>query len=108
MHYLFLAIAIVGELIGTIYLKYSDGFTKLVPSTISIVSYGLCFFFFSKSLLNINLGIAYATWSAVGLTVTTLISVLIFKESITQAGVIALFMIIIGIIILNMYGSPVK
>lgn len=106
MAYLYLAIAIVGELIGTTYLKYSDGFTKLGPSMISIVSYGLCFFIFSKSLMSINLSVAYATWSAVGLIVTALISVFIFKEGITPAGVAAIIMITVGVVVLNLYGTP--
>ena len=106
MGYLYLAMAIAGELIGTTYLKYSEGFTKLVPSVISIISYGLCFFIFSKSLLTINLSVAYATWSAVGLIITTLISVYIFKEGITPAGVAALTMITVGVVILNLYGTP--
>lgn len=106
MAYLYLAIAIVGELIGTTYLKYSDGFTKLGPSMISIISYGLCFFIFSKSLMSINLSVAYATWSAVGLIVTSLISALIFKEGITPAGVAAIIMITVGVVVLNLYGTP--
>ena len=108
MGYLFLAIAIVGELIGTTFLKYSDGYTKLVPSVISILSYGLCFYVFSKSLLSINLSVAYATWSAVGLIVTTLISVYIFKEGITPAGIAAILMITAGVVVLNLYGTPVS
>lgn len=108
MGYLFLAIAIVGELIGTTFLKYSDGYTKLVPTVISILSYGLCFYVFSKSLLSINLSVAYATWSAVGLIVTTLISVYIFKEGITPAGVAAILMITAGVVVLNLYGTPVS
>lgn len=108
MGYLFLAIAIAGELIGTTFLKYSDGYTKLVPSVISILSYGLCFYVFSKSLLSINLSVAYATWSAVGLIVTTLISVYIFKEGITPAGIAAILMITAGVVVLNLYGTPVS
>lgn len=106
MGYLYLAIAIVGELVGTTFLKYSEGFTKLGPSLISIISYSLCFFFFSKSLLTINLSISYATWSAVGLIVTTLISVCLFKEGITVAGIAAIIMITVGVVILNLYGAP--
>lgn len=106
MGYLYLAIAIVGELIGTTYLKYSDGFTKLTPSVISILSYGLCFFIFSKALLTINLSVAYATWSAVGLIITTLISLLVFKEGITPAGAAAIIMITVGVVVLNLYGTP--
>jgi len=106
MGYLYLAIAIAGELIGTTYLKYSEGFTKPVPSAISIISYGLCFFVFSKSLMTINLSVAYATWSAAGLIITTLISFLIFKEGITPAGIAAVIMITVGVVVLNLYGTP--
>lgn len=106
MGYLYLAAAIAGELIGTTFLKYSEGYTKPVPTIISIVSYALCFFIFSKSLLTINLSVAYATWSAVGLIVTTLISVFIFRESITAAGVVAIILITVGVVMLNLYGTP--
>lgn len=108
MGYLFLSIAIVCELIGTTFLKYSSGFTKLVPSVISVITYIVCFFFFSKSMLSINLSVAYATWSALGLIITTIISVAIFKEGITLAGIIGLILIIIGVIVLNFMGTPAK
>lgn len=106
MAYIYLAIAIAGELIGTTYLKYSEGFTKMGPSIISIVSYSVCFFVFSKSLQSLNLGIAYATWSAVGLVVTALISFFLFKQGITPVGVAAIAMITVGVVVLNLYGTP--
>jgi small multidrug resistance pump len=106
MGYLYLAVAIVAELIGTAFLKYSDGYSKPVPTLISIASYALCFYIFSKSLLSINLSVAYATWSAVGLIVTTLISVLIFREGITPIGVGSILLITIGVVMLNLYGTP--
>lgn len=107
MGYVYLGLAIVAELIGTTFLKYSEGYSKLVPSLISVGAYAFCFFIFSRSLMmNIHLSVAYATWSAVGLIVTALISVFIFKEGITLAGIIALAMITIGVIILNVYGTP--
>lgn len=108
MEYIFLAVAIVFELVGTTFLKYSTGFTKLMPSIISIAAYIICFFFFSKSLSNINLSVAYATWSALGLIVTTLISVFIFREGITPAGIAAVSMIVIGVVVLNLYGTPIN
>ncbi|MDF3001834.1 MAG: quaternary ammonium transporter [Bacillota bacterium] len=108
MGYLYLALAIAGELIGTTYLKYSEGYTKPLPTIVSIVAYGICFYLFSKSLLTINLSIAYATWSAVGLIITACISVFIFREGITPAGIAALIMITAGVIILNLYGAPIK
>lgn len=108
MGYIYLALAIGAELVGTTYLKYSDGFTKPLPSVISIASYAFCFYIFSKSLLTINLSVAYATWSAVGLIITTLISVIIFREGITPAGIAAIILITAGVVILNLYGTPVS
>lgn len=108
MGYFLLAISIGFELLGTTFLKYSEGYTKLMPSLVSIISYAICFYSFSKALHTVNLSIAYATWSAVGLIVTGLISVFLFKESLTPIGVAALIMITIGVVVLNMYGTPVK
>ena len=67
MPYIQLAAAIVLELCGTTFLKMSEGFTKLGPSVLCMVLYFFCFFIFSKALVHLNLGVAYATWSGVGL-----------------------------------------
>ncbi len=103
-HYLFLAIAIVGELIGTTCLKYSAGFTKLVPTLLTILAYTICFFFFSRALNGIHLNIAYATWSALGIVVATLLSVCLFSEPITPMGIVGTIILIIGVLILNLSG----
>lgn len=105
MAYLFLTIAIIGELAGTTLLKYADGFTKFWPSFGSVIAYVLSFFFLSKCLQNINLSIAYATWSAVGILITTMISVVILKEGISFAGILGLSLIVVGVVILNLFGS---
>ncbi|MEG0391374.1 MAG: multidrug efflux SMR transporter [Anaerovoracaceae bacterium] len=105
MGYIYLGLAIAGELIGTTFLKYSQGFTVLAPSLGSLLSYGICFFFFSKSMQTINLSIGYATWSGVGIIAATLISVFIFSEKITVLGVIGIVFMIIGVILLNFFGT---
>ena len=105
MHYLFLTLAIVGELIGTTCLKYSAGFTKLVPTLLTIAAYTVCFFFFSRALNGIALNIAYATWSALGIIVATLLSVFLFGEQITPMGIIGTIIVIVGVVILNLFGA---
>lgn len=80
MAYLFLAISIVGELIGTSMLKASEGFTRLYPTLFTIVAFVVSFFFISLSLKTLPLNMTYAIWSGVGAVATTLISVLIWKE----------------------------
>lgn len=106
MYQLFLVIAIGGELIGTTFLKYTEGFTKLWPSVITILSYGICFYFFARALEHINLSIAYAVWSGLGIVVATLVSVFLFKQSVTPAGVAGIILILIGVVILNLFGTP--
>jgi Membrane transporters of cations and cationic drugs len=106
VEYLFLAVAIVGELVGTTFIAYSQGFTKPLPSVVCTVAYCISFYFFSKALLNINLSIAYATWCGVGIVVSTLISVLIFKQAISAWGVMGIVLIVIGTVLINLFGTP--
>lgn len=103
--YLLLAAAIVCELIGTVFLKSSAGFSKFLPSLCCIVAYIICFYAFSKALLNINLSIAYATWSAVGIIASTLLSVFLFKEQITLWGVLGIAVVIVGVLMINLWGT---
>lgn len=105
MPYLLLAIAIGSEIVATTLLKYSEGFTKFWPTVGSMAVYFICYFTFSKALTGLNLGVAYATWCGVGLVATAVISALFFSQKLTTAGVIGIGLIIIGCIILNLYGS---
>ncbi|MBN1069547.1 QacE family quaternary ammonium compound efflux SMR transporter [Clostridium botulinum] len=105
MSYLFLLVAIVLELVGTAFIKYSKGFTVLLPTVSCIAIYIICFFCFSKALLKLNLGIAYATWCGAGIVASTLMSIFIFKETISAIGVIGIILIIAGCIILNVFGT---
>ena len=105
MEYVLLSIAIFFEILASSLLHTSKGFTQFWPSLGCIVFYSICFFAFSKALLKIDLGIAYATWSAVGIICTTIIGVLVFDQKITGIGVVGVLLIIIGCIILNLYGS---
>ncbi len=101
--YLFLAIAF--ELVATVFLKSTEGFTKLYPTVCCIVLYIICFGCLSKALLNLNLGIAYATWCGVGIVVSSFVSVLIFKQNISSIGVLGICLIVIGCVLLNLFGN---
>ncbi|MCC3378425.1 DMT family transporter [Paenibacillus farraposensis] len=105
MAYLFLAISIVGELIGTSMLKASEGFTRLYPTLFTIVAFVISFFFISLTLKALPLNMTYAIWSGVGSVATTLISVLIWKEKINTGSIIGIAFIVIGVVVLNLFGA---
>lgn len=102
IEYGFLVLAIVLELFGTSLLKYTKGFTVFIPTITCLLSYGLCYFFFSKCLSQINLSVAYASWCGIGIVASTLFSVFLFKESITFWGIIGIILVLAGVIILNL------
>jgi len=97
---LFLAIA--GEVIGTASLKACEGFTKLIPSIVVIVGYGVSFLLFSHSLKGIPMGIAYAIWSGVGTAAIVIIGYFAYGEKLGLMQVVAIIIIIIATIVLNM------
>lgn len=104
MAYLYLALAIIFELIGTSFLKASEGFSKLVPTVGVVIVFVLSFFFLSVSLKSIPLNVAYAIWSGLGTVATVIISILIWKEKINTASVVGIALIIIGVVVLNLFG----
>lgn len=106
MAYVLLGAAIVMELIATTLLKYTEGFTKLYPTFGCIVLYIVCFFCLSRALLKLNLGIAYATWCGIGIIAATLISAIVFKQGVTAVGIVGIVLIVVGCILLNLYGNP--
>ena len=105
MQYVLLGMAIVFEIISTTLLKASEGFSKLIPAAGCVVFYILCFYSFSKALLKIDLGVAYATWCAGGIVATTVIAAVVFGQKLNTVGVIAVVMIVVGCVILNLYGT---
>lgn len=105
IEYVFLALAIVLELLGTSLLKTTKGFTAFIPTLFCLLCYGFCYFFFSRCLNSINLSVAYATWCGIGIIASTLFSVFLFKESINYMGVIGIILVVIGVVILNLMGT---
>ncbi len=103
MAYVYLALAIGAEIVGTTLLKYSQGYTKVIPTIFSLLAYLCCHVSFSKAVTGINLGIAYAVWCGVGIIVTALISRLIFGESVSCAGLVGIGLIFAGCIVMNLF-----
>lgn len=105
MSYLLLAIAVGSEIVATSMLKYSQGFSRLFPTMMCVGFYLLCYLSFGKAVTKLNLGVAYAIWCGAGIVVTTLISVLCFKEKISAGGIFGMLCIVVGCIVLNISGT---
>jgi len=103
--WLFLAGAIASEIVGTVALRESDSFSKLVPSIIVVVGYALSFALLAPTLQKIDIGIVYAVWSGVGTAAIALIGVYFFDEPSAVLKYASIFLIIAGIVGLNLSGS---
>ena len=99
--YILLSIAIALEIVSTSMLKASCGFTKLMPSVAFIAGMGTCFYIFSKSLMLLPLGIAYAIWAGVGTVLMALVAVVIWHEQLDLTTGLGILLIIAGVILLN-------
>lgn len=88
--WLFLVIAIVGEVIATSALKSSEGFTKLAPSAVVIIGYGIAFYFLSLVLKSIPVGVAYAVWSGLGVVIITAIAWLLHGQKLDAWGFVGM------------------
>ena len=103
--YIYLAIAIIGEVIATSALKSSAGFSKLLPSTLVVAGYGTAFYFLSLTLRTMPIGIVYALWSGVGVALISVIGWLVFKQSLDLAAIIGITLIVLGVVVLNVFSK---
>ena len=98
MKWVMLVLAGVLEVTWACAMKYSEGFTQLVPSIITAVGYIASALFLSLALKELPLGTAYAMWTGFGIVGTTLLGIILFHEKLTMPQVICAFLIIGGIV----------
>lgn len=104
-NWIFLILAIFSEVIGTSFLKSTEGFTKFWPSVIVLVGYTAAFYFLSLTLDSIPLGVVYAIWSGVGIAAIAIISVLFLDQKLDSATYIGIGLIIAGVVVLRLYSD---
>lgn len=102
MSLLILLCAVLGEVFANVMLKKSDGFKKKLPIVGLCLGYIVSFSGLALSLTTIPLSIAYAIWAGLGTAFTTILGVVIFKESINFKKILGVSLIIIGVIALNL------
>ena len=102
---IYLALAIASEVVGTLALKASDGFSRPLPSAIVVVGYGLSFWLLALVLKHFSVGTTYAIWSAVGTAAIALIGVIAYGEGAGALKFASLGLIVLGVIGLNAAGA---
>ncbi|QCP49377.1 multidrug efflux SMR transporter [Trinickia violacea] len=103
--YLWLAIAIVAEVIGTSALRASEGFSRLWPSLVVVAGYGVAFYCLSMTLKSMPVGIVYAIWSGVGIVLITLVAIVLYRQVPDLAAVAGLGLIVAGVAVLNLFSK---
>lgn len=106
--YLYLAVAIISEVIATSALKPSNGFSKLTPSIIVVVGYAISFYCLSVVLKSIPVGITYALWSGIGIVLISLVGLFVFQQKLDLAAVIGMLLIILGVVVIHAFSTSVK
>ncbi|MEH1938992.1 MAG: multidrug efflux SMR transporter [Nostoc sp.] len=99
--WIYLIAAILFEVSGTTCMKLSQGFTKLVPSVLIVVFYGLCFTFLTFALKKLEVSVAYSVWAGLGTVLIAIIGIIWFRESATLIKLLSIALIIIGVIGIN-------
>jgi small multidrug resistance pump len=105
MKYLFLAIAIISEVIATNAMNASQQFTKLIPSLLTILGYASAFYFLSLTLRTMPLGTAYAVWSGVGIVLTALVAMVLFKQVPDAPAIFGMVLIIARVLVINIFSK---
>ena len=103
--FIILFFAILSEVIATSSLKFSEGFTKPIPSVIVAIGYALSFYLLSIALKSMPIGVAYAIWSGIGLILTVIAGIVLWKETLDWARVLGIILILAGIVLINVFSK---
>ncbi|MGB3831783.1 MAG: SMR family transporter [Mesorhizobium sp.] len=107
-NYAYLLVAVLFEVIATTALKEAHGFTRLVPSLVTVAGYTLAFYFLSLTLRVMPVGIVYALWSGAGIVLITAIGWVRFRQALDLPALIGLGLIIAGVLIVNLFSKTVS
>lgn len=107
MNYIYLAVAICCEVVATSALKQTDGFTRLLPSIVTIAGYGLAFYFLSLPIRTIPVGVVYAIWSGAGIVLIAAIGFFVLGQRLDTPAVAGLALIIAGVLVINLFSKTI-
>lgn len=102
MAYLYLAVAIVSEVIATTALKASESFTKPLPSLLVVAGYSLAFYLLSLCVKSMDVGVVYAVWSGVGLVLIAVAAGIVYRQVPDGWALLGMGLIVAGVLVLNL------
>lgn len=105
MNWLYLAIAIVAEVIATSALKASEGFTRPLPSVLVVAGYGIAFYLLSLTLRTIPMGVVYAIWSGAGIVLITLAGYVLYKQRLDLPALVGIGLIVAGVLVMQLFSK---
>lgn len=103
--YGWLSLAVASEVAGTTLLARSEQFTRLAPSLGMALFYACSFYFLSQALKGVPLGVAYAVWGGVGIVLTALVSVVVFRQPLDAPAMLGIGMIVAGVLVMNLFSQ---
>ncbi|KAB0667612.1 QacE family quaternary ammonium compound efflux SMR transporter [Oryzomonas japonica] len=108
MAYVYLLVAIVAEVMGTSALKASEGFSRLFPSVLVVLGYGIAFYCLSQVLKSIPVGVSYAIWSGLGIVLISVVGAVFFKQALDLPAILGMALIIAGVAVINLFSKSVS
>ena len=105
--YIYLAIAIISEVIATSALKSSDGFSKLMPSIAVVLGYGIAFYCLSIVLRTMPVGITYAIWSGLGVVLIAIVGLRYYGQRLDLPALLGMCLIVAGVVVINVFSNSV-
>jgi len=105
LHYIILIFAIIAETIGTTALQASQQFTRLWPSVIVVIAYGISFYLLALALRVMPVGVVYAMWSGLGIVMIAIIGYLVFGQRLDLPALIGIGMILCGILVIHLFSQ---
>lgn len=99
---MYLTMAIVAEVIATTMLKASEGFTRLWPSLLVVLGYGVAFWGLSMVVKSMPLGIVYAIWSGMGIVLVSVAAVFVYQQKLDWSAIVGMGLIIAGVLVINL------
>ncbi|MCU9837456.1 SMR family transporter [Ruegeria sp. WL0004] len=105
VHYFYLILAVAAETVGTTALQASQQFTRLVPSVLVVIGYGLAFYLMAQTLRVMPVGIVYAIWSGLGIVFIAAIGYMVFGQKLDLPALLGIAMIVGGILVIHLFSA---